>query len=141
MDPSATTWEGGKRKQKMVALPLTSSPPRYLSHPFSRILLPKMVRKRSNSLLPRSVIKKFRLAEFIQRLQRDTQPTKRSEKGQNECIRTVAEHFIIGDLAGFGVQNAEFEVDRTFLLFQQQQTLRQLNFLNQLKSKSRLNFN
>ena len=35
-------------------LPLTSRPPRYLSQPFSRILLPRMARKRSNSLLPRS---------------------------------------------------------------------------------------
>lgn len=27
------------------------------------------------------------------------------------CVSTIAEHFVIGSLAGFGVEDAEFEVD------------------------------
>lgn len=34
--------------------------------------------------------------------------------------RTIAKHFIVGCLSSFGVEDTEFEIDRTFLFFQQQ---------------------
>ena len=96
-------------------LPLTSRPPRYLSQPFSRILLPRMARKRSNSLLPRS---KATIGS-VQQLAK----TPNWFISLLYVIRTIAEHFVVGTLAGFGVEDAEFKVNGSFLFFQKEQTL------------------
>jgi len=44
---------------------------------------------------------------------------------QRKLYLTVAEHFVVRELAGFSVEDPEFEIDRAFLFFKQEQILEQ----------------
>lgn len=118
------TKKKGKRKKVSGRVPFTSSPPRYLSHPLSRILFPRMDRKRSNSLLPRSalVTQKMVIKEWVNRYHHHNHHPPRPFL---RSLPTIAEHFVVRALAGFGVEDSELEVDGSFLLLQEQKALRE----------------